>query len=240
MKYQKDLFPNIITVIGNGTSISNYIEQINKLNCLKIGCNLSYRWLKNDIQMFKDVSFYNQYRDEVDKLPFVCTTRESDKDHIADRIIKLPMNQTNFEGIDALEKGKSLLFQAFIGTMAIHLAISILKDFKGTIYLLGMDFNNSENSIQGKKQTHFFQNEVEKYGGFGKTRLYVNNCNYQYKYFHHFVDLPNINIINVIGEPKSRIEVFPTLEIDEFFKTQINDSFNPHQIKTYLKDLTNK
>lgn len=243
--------PSEVILIGNGTSMKNYIEECQRelKNKFTIGCNINYRFFDNTIQVFKDRKFYRDYKQELDKLPLVITDTEVDKRDVHEGIIKLSHNVYDYQGWEnaftqirpKVTDKKGLWTSIFSGLYALSLAMGLMKG-QGTIYLLGYDFGNSGKIVNGKKETHYFQKDGDiNYSGYGRMKDY-DKARID-KWWTPFLKETGVKIYNVVDIPDSRLFQFEKITYNEFFNKltaqQIDQSELRKTIKKEIKERLN-
>lgn len=224
---------NKLIIIGGGNSISEGIKLglWDKISTeCTFGINSLIYFFKPTVVMWGDWRFYRENKEELDKYNLVVGMFDGKignggnfKCPKGTNLKMLPTSK-NYHGVESWEKG----FYGRILTGCFALTVGIALGFK-EIYLLGMDFG----AVKGK--THFYQaNSLEKqkigkipkpngtfYCGIGKdekgnyrTGVYNNNSS---SYFNEYKKIKDhIKVFNV--SPKSKIEVFPKITYQEFFK----------------------
>mgnify|MGYP001575108136 CR=1 FL=1 len=165
-------------------------------------------------QIFLDISFF---RNNIDKLQELylkgvpCYTKKHNKYAGIPEIIQ-------YETTRNPNEMNSKMFVGRMGLSGIFALSLALKENYDRIFILGFDFG----SITNDKNTHYYQHELKvNSSGFGMPELYVQNNQAKnevqdFEIFQKEALIKNIKIYNI--SPLSRIDAFPKISYEEFFK----------------------
>lgn len=225
--------PTQCIILGGGVSIKEEIAKglWKKLeNHFVIGLNYSYNFFDSTILSYVDGSgqFYDDERkkEKFQKLPLIIGKKPGDIKILPNTII-LQTNDVKYFRDIKLGCYKSNL----VGLFALSLAIYLLDE--GEIYLLGYDYGfiNGEKDNKGRRITHFYQGEI-KHRGIGKTN-YFDTVGRADKDFGVYKNEKKVKIYNV--SMKSKINTFPKISYDEFFKRLGNQKYDQNIIREYIR-----
>jgi len=229
---------------------------------LTIGCNWSYKWFNSTVLMYSDYQWYVTEKENLKNVPLILGKKDGyyhrkDSEKIDKNVILLDeckhtkrlKYNTNKAGMHPTYWGKDAWTKGFycsqlIGIKALNLAIALNSK---EIYLLGYDACD----ING--HTHFYEDtdtgtymwNNHKHCGVGKDdkgRYKTGNYNKIEElnkfYFQPFEqELKNgIKIYNV--SLQSKIDTFPKISYDEFYKHLKNNSsqVNHEDIRKEIRD----
>jgi hypothetical protein len=121
------------------------------------------------------------------------------------------------------------------GLFTLSLGIYLLD--VGEIYLLGYDFGPSEGKdSQGRALTHYNQEEFT-HRGTGRTEWYLNPLKEKFKHevlFAPYETETKVKIYNV--SLNSRIQTFPKISYQEFFRRLSPETYNQNNLHQYIKE----
>jgi hypothetical protein len=215
-----DELPSTWLVFGNGLSIQPHYQELlirtTLVNSMNI--NIGYQYFPHStMTLFRDYNVWESYKDDLVKLPLLVTCDDVDKKHLNyPNMQKIKVSYETLISNDNLLTGYPIFYGNVTGTMALHLACCLTKP-NANIYLFGFDYGSCRN-INGDKITHFFQDQVVDYMGFGKTKTYTKT--YADRYFDKFKNI-GCNIYNVVDTPISQIDSFPKISYAEFFQQHL-------------------
>lgn len=235
-----------IIIIGGGASINEGIEKglWNKLkDKYTIGLNYSYNYFKSTFQCCVDRDFYDKQRDSLTSLPLIVSKKHRfSKGTLKNTILLTTHHKYN----RALKEG--VYKASLVGLFALSLGIYLLDE--GEIYLLGYDFGElrkkdyrkfatSKKQLQelsykddkGQYLTHFYQGDI-KHRGIGKVSYY-NSKGRANQDLAPYKGEKKVKIYNV--SKQSKIEVFPKISYDEFFKKLDNQTYNQNFLRQEIE-----
>ncbi len=226
--YKMDKLKQLI-IIGGGTSLKEgeMKELYNKLKGKwTIGLNYNYNYFNSTILCFVDDDFYIKQKKDIAKLNLIIGKKHKLKD-IAPNTMMLSCLDSKYDRSLISGVYKSSL----LGIFALSLGIYLLD--KGEIYLLGYDYgSNGTKDKQGRPMTHSYQGEIN-HRGIGKTNYYDMKGRAD-KDFGVYRNEKKVKIYNV--SMKSRINIFPKISYDEFFKKLDKKQYNQDKLRQHIKE----
>jgi len=222
-----------LTILGGGSSLSEGISKglWDKLkNCFVIGTNYSYLYYPNPtIQTFVDSQFYTKEskKEKFKKLPLIVGKEHNQLKVVLPNTITLKTNDSKYYRNIKLGIWKSSL----VGIFALSLAIYLEPK---EIFLLGYDFGtiNNRTDDKGRRITHFYQKEIE-HRGIGKTNYFEGEKRAD-KDFGVYANEKKVRIYNV--SLNSKINTFPKISYDEFFRSLNSEHYDQVNIREYIKE----
>ncbi len=231
--------PTQIILLGGGSSITEGIQKglWKKLeNKFTIGINYSYHHLNSTLQVYLDYKLYNENKKDMDKLPLIITKTGK----------KLPLNTTQLKSISTYHRDvrQGCYKGSLSGIYSVSLGIHLLNE--GDLFLLGYDYDPLKDKngkyIKDKKGrfiTHYYQNMPDKNGkiiehrGIGKVNYYGARGRAD-RDFGVYKQEKKVHIFNV--SLQSKINTFPKISYDQFFKMLNKNTFNQNELRTFVKN----
>jgi len=220
--------PNQLIILGGGSSIQEGIS-LGLWDKIKdkfsIGTNYSYKFFSSTLQTFVDSTFFNNQREELEKLPLIIGQNRNIK-NIPANMLPIPSNSVYNRNL------KGGIYSAKLcGIYSLSLAIYLLDE--GEIFLLGYDSGAINKNLDDKKRkiTHWYQNKIE-HRGIGKTNYYDVKDRGD-KDYGVYKQEKRVHIFNV--SLQSKINIFPKISYEEFFKKLDNEIFNQEELRNYIK-----
>ena len=216
-----------LIIVGGGFSVKEAID-IGLWTKLKehfvIGTNYAYKFNEFTFNTFVDSTFYNTQRLELEKLPLIIGQCRNIK-------VKLPNTlaiPTNAVYTRDLKGG--IHCAKLTGIYTLSLGIYLLNE--GEIFLLGLDLGSVTKVLDAKKRpyTHWYQDQFE-HRGVGKISYYDARDRGE-KDFGCFKNETKIKIYNV--SPLSKINVFPKISYEQFFKQLNTETFNQDELRLFI------
>jgi len=218
---------NSVILVGGGYSIKEGIEKglWNEIKNQEIwSLNIAFKTMPYlpSKELFVDHSFFNSYQEDLLSLPceLIAVNHAYYLKFPKIKNIFTTQNPKEFYGRESLNKNKIFTgSRKFCGFFAISYAIAL--GYK-TIYLLGYDWGNIIDTT-GKKQSHYFDNNLKDYGILKcyqnpKYNAFENNNNQpkeDVKDFEVYLTVSDCKIYNV--SLKSRIDYFEKINFETFY-----------------------
>ncbi len=217
--------PTQLFIIGGGSSISEGLKQ----NLWKrlggkfvIGINYSYHHFKNPtFQVWLDKKCYELNKEAYDKLPLLIT---KPKPNLPSNTIQLKTNTGYHRDVR-----KGVYKGSLSGIYTLSLAIYLLD--VGEIFLLGYDFCGMGKDKKGRSKTHYYE-DIE-HRGRGKINYYGTQGRAN-KDFDVYKKEKQVKIYNV--SLQSKINAFPKISYDQFFKMLDNKTFDQMELRKFIKE----
>jgi len=222
-----------VIILGSGSSINEGIKKglWSKLaNKFTIGINYVYKFFCPTLLCYVDLDFYRDNADELRYIPLIAGIQHP---------IKVWPNTITFRPSKIYKKDLSngVYSDDLCGLFALSIASYLIEE--GEVYLLGYDFGDSGAvDHQGRPVTHFYQGSVEHWGIGHLAHYKTHDPNEEFGVFvGNGVRIYNVSHI-------SRIDVFPKISYDEFFK-RLNKTYHDQtalreEIRHKLEDLREK
>ncbi len=217
--------PKQLILIGGGASITEGIDKglWQRLEgTWTIGLNYSYKYFLSTCLCFVDKDFY--FQEKLDSQPLIIGNSNGIKE---DK--QLP-NTIVIRDTAKYDRNLTLgIYKAsLVGLYALSLAIYLLDE--GEIYLLGYDYDSQGRDKDKNFLTHFYQGDF-RHRGIGKVNYYQSKGRTD-RDFGVYKNEKKIKIYNVGLE--SKIDVFPKLSYDQFFKQLDKRNYHQNFIKEYI------
>jgi len=220
--------PKQLIILGGGSSLQDGLS-MGLWDKIKghfvVGTNYSYKFFDSTLQVFVDSSFYNNQKIELERLPLIIGQCRNIK-------VKLPNTMAIKSNSVYNRDLKGGIHSAKLsGIYALSLSIYLLD--VGEIYLLGYDLGSVSKKLDDKKRkiTHWYQGQTE-HRGVGKVSYYDVRDRGE-KDFGCFRNEKKIHIYNV--SPLSKINVFPKISYEQFFKQLDTETFNQDELRLLIK-----
>jgi len=220
--------PSQLIILGGGSSLKEGLD-LGLWDKIKghfvVGTNYSYKFFDSTVQVFVDSSFYNKQKIELERLPLIIGQCRNIKIKLPNTI-KIPSNSVYSRDL----KG-GIHSAKLSGIYALSLAIYLLN--VGEIYLLGYDLGSVSKKLDNKnrKITHWYQGQTE-HRGVGKVSYYDVRDRGE-KDFGCFKNEKDVKIFNV--SLNSKINVFPKISYEQFFKQLDTETFNQDELRLLIK-----
>jgi hypothetical protein len=233
---------NEIMIIGGGKSIQDGLNQgLQPLLATKfvIGTNYSFKTFSSTFLCFQDREFY--VPDYAKNYPDEKTIRHPD---IYNELKQLPLIiGININGIEEFKLDNTILLdkkemEKLTGIFALKLAEKIME--KGTIYLLGFDWNrriglperDPNYNPKTDLQIHYYNNI--KHRGVGYVGYYENHN--PDKIFVQFIK-KDVKIFNV--SLQSNINCFPKISYEHMYTLLNKEKINQKEARQEIKNKFN-
>jgi hypothetical protein len=219
--------PKQLIILGGGSSIKEGLS-LGLWDKIKehfvVGTNYSYKFFDSTLTVFVDSTFYNNQKIELERLPMIIGQCRNIKVKLPNTLA-IPANSIYTRDL----KG-GIHSAKLSGIYALALSIYLLDI--GEIYLLGYDLGAVSKSLDDKKRpiTHWYQNQTE-HRGVGKISYYDAKDRGD-KDFGCFKNEKDVKIFNV--SLKSKINVFPKISYEEFFKQLNEETFNQDELRLLI------
>lgn len=220
--------PKQLIILGGGSSIKEGLS-LGLWDKIKghfvVGTNYSYKFFDSTLQVFVDSSFYNAQKIELERLPLIIGQCRNIKVKLPNTLA-IPANHVYTRDL----KG-GIHSAKLSGIYALTLSIYLLD--VGEIYLLGYDLGAVSKGLDDKKRkiTHWYQGQTD-HRGVGKVSYYDTKDRGE-KDFGCFEQEKKIRIFNI--SPLSKINVFPKISYEQFFKQLNTETFNQDELREYIK-----
>lgn len=223
--------PKEIIIVGGGPSIAPHKEKLQSLLPTKASllCNYSFKHFSGTALVFSDKTFYKtkdvkkkpDIYNELAALPLIIGINKNETRSIIHPNTYLFNQTNNFKCPTTPEKG-FYTWRWLTGIFAMSLACFLL-DYKGKIFLLGMDGNK-------KGESHYYPKEEIDHKGQHKFNIYEGK---EQKIFEPFHKLTNIAIYNV--SLQSEINAFKKISYEDFFKMLDKVNYEQDELRGWVK-----
>jgi len=257
------MLPTQIILLGGGASL-RYLGALDKglfnflQNKFVIGINYSYKFINTTCTLGIDEPLYNspEHNKELSTLPLVIwkSYKHLSQGHPNtiflhankkyDRDLKGGIYRASLSGIFALSLAIKLLDLSQKQEILSPSGIKIQPE----ICLLGFDYGPQMKDgkvvldSQGKAITHWYQEEF-KHRGTGKINWFqqtwldaktMKRIPYSELEWRPFINEKEVKIFNVGGT--SKIQMFPHISYEEFFKKEFNTVSNQDEVRKELRE----
>lgn len=225
--------PKQLIILGGGYSIKEGIDKglwTKLIGKWTIGLNYMLFYFTSTMLSFVDIKFYKEQRTNLSLLDLIVGKLHKDYKFLNNTILL----KAKDNGYDRNLK-QGVYKSSLTGLFSLSLAIHLLDE--GEIFLLGYDFGGNGKIDKNKKEiTHFYQGKIN-HGGIGKTNYYrgiIQRKPRADRDFRVYEKENKIRIYNV--STISKINTFPKLTYDQFFKKLHNKHYNQEAIRNYVKE----